>query len=202
MNYIVGGQCWTDLDSQKHFLHSPQKSILGMWNCHPWDVFKNVKRQLCIILHPSDAGGSPTSQASAKKKGRRDPPKDPKMDDWLSARFNGQVPTTPTGSMALGHLASYAKLHRNCIVRAQDCWYLRSRNVSRYIKIIKSRAGRERQCLNMFEMWRYWSWPAWSELKTWWKISLICTEPVLNLYWTCTCWILAILHSCVLGGSR
>lgn len=47
-------------------------------------------------------GGSPTSQASAKKKGRRDPPKDPKMDDWLSARFNGQVPTTPTGSMAMG----------------------------------------------------------------------------------------------------
>eukprot|EP00913_Durusdinium_trenchii_P031895 g29871.t1 len=44
-------------------------------------------------------GGSPTSQASAapKKKGWRDR----KMDDWLSARFNGQPPATPTGSMGL-----------------------------------------------------------------------------------------------------
>ena len=163
--YIVGGQCWTDLDSQKHFLHSAQKSILGMWNCNPWDVFKNVKRQLCIILHPSnDAGGSPTSQASAKKKGRRDPPKDPKMDDWLSARFNGQVPTTPTGSMALGHLASYAKLHRTSSSYKHRIADICDQETYQDIKIIKSRAGRERQCLKMFEMWRYWSWPPWSEL--------------------------------------
>mmetsp|Transcript_32938 Transcript_32938/g.78891 ORF Transcript_32938/g.78891 Transcript_32938/m.78891 type:complete len:400 (-) Transcript_32938:82-1281(-) len=37
----------------------------------------------------------PQGNGGKKKGGNRDP----KMDDWLSARFNGQVPSTPTGSV-------------------------------------------------------------------------------------------------------
>jgi hypothetical protein len=74
------------------------------------------------------------------------------MDDWLSARFNGQVPTTPTGSMALGHLASYAKLHRTSSSYKHRIADICDQETYQDIKIIKSRAGRERQCLKMFEM--------------------------------------------------
>ena len=36
------------------------------------------------------------------------------MDDWLSARFNGHVPPTPTGSMG-GDLVNFVKFFRDLV---------------------------------------------------------------------------------------
>ncbi|CAE7298050.1 unnamed protein product [Symbiodinium pilosum] len=47
-------------------------------------------------------GGPGMAQSPGPKKNKKGAGRDPEMDDWLSLRFQGQVPATPTGSMLGG----------------------------------------------------------------------------------------------------